>query len=48
MSQTFLWPFATNKATITLIAAFNGLAQGMFITLYLPAVAQLDDVSPHP
>ncbi|KAL7424947.1 hypothetical protein Q5752_000634 [Cryptotrichosporon argae] len=38
---TFVWPVCSSKASLTAIAAVNGMFQGCFVSLLAPGVAQL-------
>lgn len=41
---TFAWPFAHTKASLTVVAAINGVFQGCFVSLLAPASAALGNI----
>ncbi|TXT09190.1 hypothetical protein VHUM_02664 [Vanrija humicola] len=41
---TFAWPYCTTKASLTVIAALNGVFQGCFVSLVAPGIAALGSV----
>jgi predicted MFS family arabinose efflux permease len=43
-ATTFAWPFCTSKASLTAIAAVNGVFQGCYVSLLAPAAAALGGI----